>query len=160
MSVPPATIETCRVLLYLVFEQAPTVGPTFFSGDKQVDPATRLVICQSSEGHGFRLLFCNDDWVSLGSNLFESLEHAKTSAEECYPESSLTWIDALITEEDAAKHLEELWGPHRCVFCGKSPLDFKDNPRFIEKNGRAICADCVMTCYEILREDDAESAQP
>ena len=151
---PPPTLASCRVVVYAIVDQSVSYsghGRLFRNGE-EVGPVPPLAIGQSLKGSGFRVFYCDRDWNIVFAEKQESLERAKASAEEIYPGVSALWLDAHVSEEEAAKHLEEIWGPHRCNFCGRTPLELQD-VRMVEKNGARICASCVNAAYEALREE-------
>src|SRR5438128_2339337 len=113
-------------------------------------------ICRSLsavEGDGVVLLHCDRDWTILGTEGRASSQQAKTSAEEIYAGVSSLWVDAQVSEKEAARHLDEIWSKQRCNFCGKTPLDLADPGRMVEKNGSWICEPCVKVCYEMFQQD-------
>jgi len=156
---PPATLAGRRVLEYALIDESLEFRGQgrFFSGDAEIGRVPCLALCDSGKEPTVYLLHCDRDWSILFTEHHPSLHEAKTSAEHTYPGVSTIWIGTHTTVEDATKHLKEIWGPHRCNFCGKTPLDL-ENPRYIEKNGAVICETCVMSCYEILREDQEDSS--
>ncbi|MBZ5523619.1 MAG: hypothetical protein LAP21_15400 [Acidobacteriia bacterium] len=93
----------------------------------------------------------------LGTAGRDSLRAAKDAAERIYSGVASVWIDAHVTEEEAAKHLDEIWGGQRCHLCKRTPLDF-ENPRFIQKNDVWICDSCVKACYELLQSESTGDA--
>lgn len=159
---PPPTLMTCRVVEYaFVNDSLPFCGQgRHFIGDKEMGRVPCLALCENAKEKVVYLVYCERDWAVVSSSSHPSLEAGKALAEEFYPGLSTFWVETHTTEAEAANHIEELWGPHRCVFCGKLPLDYKGNIGFIEKNGRAICEPCVMACYDLLRDEDAQSTQP
>lgn len=148
---PPPTIQTCRVLEYSKPDADITATQRCFSGDKEVGPIVWLAICQNMKTAEIVLFFCDCDWTSLGSETFESILQAKSSAESTYPGISASWIKSKVNEQEALKHLDETWNGQRCIFCGKTPLEV---PRLLEKNGLWICEICVETCYGLLKKND------
>jgi hypothetical protein len=153
--VPPPTLECSRVLEYAILDEPIRYSghSNLFVGDKEVGPVPCLAICQRGKGPRVFLFHCDRDWTILGTSGRDSLHAAKDAAERIYPGVSSAWIDAHITEEDAAKHINEIWGGgQRCVFCKRTPTDF-ENPRFIQKNDAWICDSCVRACYELLQSE-------
>lgn len=156
---PPPTLDCCRVLAYAIVDDSVryTGQGMLFVGDQEVGPVPRLAICQDGESGRVFLFYCGHDWTTLASSGAISPEAAKNTAERMYAGVSALWIDALVTEEEAAKHLDEIWSGWRCNFCGRRPIDF-ENPRFITKNGAWICDSCVRACYEVLQSDEQREA--
>ncbi len=157
-SKPPPTLAGCRVLKYAILDNSVSYSGhnRMFRGNEEVALVPCLAIGQNSKEPGVTLFLCDRDWTVVFSSTSASVEDAKSYAEDNYPGISAFWTDAHVTEPEAARHLEEIWGPMRCNFCGKTPLEF-ESPRFIEKNGAWICEACVRVCYELLQEDDQGS---
>lgn len=151
---PPPTIAFYRVLEYAILDEpiCYSRNSDLFSGEKEMGPVPCLAICLVGSGPEVLLFYCNRDWTVRGLSERESLSAAKGFAEGIYPGVSSVWIDAHITEEEAAKHLEEM-GTCQCTFCKRTPRDFQSNPRFIQKDDTWICESCVMACYELLQSD-------
>ena len=149
---PPPTIGFYRVVEYAILDESISYHGHggLFGGKKEVGPVPCLAICMVGKGPGVLLLHCNHDWTVRGISERESLGAARDFAEQIYPGVSSFWIDAHVTEEEAAKHLKEL-GNGQCIFC-KSALD-GENSRFIQKNDVWICESCVKECYELLQSD-------
>src|SRR5437764_6908234 len=107
---PPPTLESCRVLEYAILESSAvhySGHSNLFVGDEEIGPVPRLAICQVPAESGVYLFHCAHEWATLGSEKWESLQAAKTAVEEVYRGVSALWIDAHVTDEDAARHLEE-----------------------------------------------------
>jgi len=151
---PPPTIACSRVLEYAILNDSVRYSgrSNLFSGDTEVGPVPCLAICQSLTRSELFLFHCDHDWSVLGTEARASVNAAKAAADEIYAGVSGLWIDAHVTEDEAAKHIDEMLG--RCSFCNRSPLDFEGNPRFIQKNDTWICESCVRDCFELLRLDD------
>lgn len=153
---PPPTLACRRVLEFAVLGESASYSghSNLFRGDSEVGPVPCLAICQDAKGTGVLVLHCDRDWTILGIEARVSLQDAKSSAEETYAGVSSLWVDAHVTEEEAAKHVDEILGGQRCSLCKRTPLDFQGNHRFIQKNDAWVCEYCVKTCYELLQMDE------
>jgi hypothetical protein len=151
---PPPTLACTRVLEYAVLDDSVIYSghSNLFVGNEELGPVPRLAICHDESGPGFFLHHCDEEWNILATERYDTLTKAKASAEGTYFGVSAVWVDAGITEQEATKHLDEIWGGQKCNFCKRRPIDF-DNPKFIQKNGAWICDSCVQTCYELLQSD-------
>ena len=154
---PPPTLDCCRVLEYAILDKSVRYSghSHLYAGETEVGPVPRLAICEENiEGKkrsGVLLLHCGHDWTSIGCAAYASVQEARQSAEQSYPGVSALWVDAHVSEEEAAHHLQELWKPMSCRLCGKMP--FQTNERFIERDGSFICESCIRASHELLRED-------
>ena len=152
---PPPALDQCRVLQYAILDASATYSghSDLYVGDKEVGPVPRLAICQEGKGDEVLLLHCDDSWESLGATAYSTIEEARAKAERIYPGVSKLWIDANVSEEQAAAYLDEYWSSHRCSFCGRDPRQFE---KVIEKNNVRICGSCVKDAYDMMREDQSK----
>src|SRR5215469_3080562 len=137
---PPATIACNRVLEYAILDEPVRYSghSNLFRGDEEVGPVACLAICEDLKRNKVVLLHCDRDWAVQGTEGYKSAREARESVERVYPGVSYLWVDAHVTEQQAGKHLEEIWGGQRCNFCGRTSLEL-DPMRMIEKNGSWIC---------------------
>jgi hypothetical protein len=90
-----------------------------------------------------RLTFCDKRWGYVASTGCGTVAQAKARAERIYPGSLRYWTKAHVTAAAARKFLERVWGPLRCMFCLKTPLELeRDGSMFGMGRGR-ICSSCV-----------------
>jgi hypothetical protein len=143
---PPALLQN-RVLAYAILPRArPFLGvSSLFIGTPggsfaPISRVPRLAICEDPV-RGILLLFCNGDWSIVASTEYPSVAEAKASAERSYPGSSRYWVTAKVSKARAAKYLDRVWAPFRCLFCLKTPLQH-DEPLIKKGKGR-ICGACI-----------------
>jgi len=74
---------------------------------------------------------------------------AKERAERIYPGLSACWVDAHVSEEEAERYQDELYGDNRCNFCGKRPDQVE---QLIQKNEARICDRCIDEFHVWLHE--------
>jgi len=96
------------------------------------------------------LLHCSGDWAVLGAAEYCSVAEAKNSAERIYPDLATHWIVAHVTEQEAARYLDEVWSDQLCSFCGKRRDQIE---QLISKNDVQICDSCITEFHEMLHED-------
>lgn len=145
---PPPAICSERVLHYAMLDETVSFNSAHRSavkifGDKELGKAPCLAICERKDDSGVVTYYCDGDWQFIGVSAHDSVDAAKRRAEYIYPGSAAKWIEAHFTEEDVSRHLEEIWGDHRCSFCGKRPD--QDIESIIEtQDGKArICDKCI-----------------
>ncbi len=152
---PPIICVNDRVLLHYAILND-TVGYNrghglMFVGDKEIGKVPCLAICQDKKSPQFTLYYCDSDWGYIGSGSYDTVPAAKRRAEIIYPGSSVCWIEAQFTEEDANRYLEARFSDSRCSFCGRRS-DETLSATF-EGDGKArICGDCVREFYSDLKE--------
>src|SRR5258708_11927337 len=118
---PPPALGCARVIEYAVLDESVgyTGRPTIFVGDEELGRVQRLAICDDKKSSRVLLLHCDEDWDARAISGFETVSEAKNHAERRYPGVSAQWIDAHVSEEEAERHLDEMFGDNRCSFCGK-----------------------------------------
>jgi hypothetical protein len=132
-----------------------------FRGDEEVGPVSCFAICEDTQKPGVFLLHCDLDWTIRGTVSYESIGEAREDIEDGYPGVSALWVDANVSETDAAKYLNDIWGAERCSFCGRDPRKMPAKGTvIIEKNGLRICYSCTKEFYDLMREDDAGARGP
>lgn len=57
-----------------------------------LNDVTQLAICQKKGESRYQMYFCNDDWTTLSTEYFDSLETARRYAEAKYPGIGSHWI--------------------------------------------------------------------
>ena len=147
---PPPAIIQARVLEYAVLPRAIP-----FAGDKLLFvgksggallPLGRvplLAICKEAKGDVL-LVFCDGGWEYVASTGHKTVGEARRRAERIYPGSRRYWTKTRFTAADVRGYLERVWGPQRCMFCLKTPLEFdRDGTLFSTDTGR-ICSSCVL----------------
>lgn len=148
-SVPPPVLDGARLLAYAAVDGSVThdVKLALLVDGKPLGAVPTLAICQEQTG-GILLMFCDDRWRSLGVAQCSSLAEAKSRAEREYSGLSGKWIDAKVSEEDAARYMKEQDDALRCSFCARSP----DAVQQLFTTGDAgICDSCVRDFYGDLK---------
>lgn len=105
------------------------------------DDITQLAICQKNEGAEFALFYCDDDWKTLRSRYFDTLDEAVRNADAEFPRVSVTWL----TPQEAAKRQEKHAMIPRCAFCGTT---FSGYEKLIAGDGSSICYGCIDDYHE------------
>jgi hypothetical protein len=141
---PPPVIASDRLLHYAILDNS--VGYTaghglLFVDGEEIGKVPCLAICQSRNKSEVVLYFCEKDWNSIAVSVHDSVANAKRRAERIYPRSSALWKEAHISEQEVARHLDNLYKDFRCSFCGKRG-DLVG--QMFAGNGTAqICDECV-----------------
>jgi len=115
-------------------------------GTQHPDEIAQLAICQKSEGKGVALFYCDDDWKTLRSRYFDTLDEAVRNANVEYSAVSVTW---LTPQEAARRQGKYAMDPH-CAFCGKA---FSGYEKLIAGDGSYICHGCVDYYHERFAAD-------
>lgn len=139
---PPPVLNSARVLAYAILDESVSYSghSSLFVDGKELGPVPCLAICQVRGEAEVLLFHCGGDWSVLGTSDYPSVADAKRRAERIYPGISTRWIEARVTEEEAARYLNESWGDERCSFCGKTP---EQVGHLISKNNVCICDSCI-----------------
>ena len=150
---PPPVIACLRVLHYAILDSS--IGflcghGLFFVGRKEIGRAPCLAICQERDSHQVLLQYCERDWTPLGAASFETVADAKKRPERIYPGSLACWTEARVTEEEANRYLDELFGAERCSFCNKRPDEVRQ--MFSGDDNTLICDKCIEEFHTRLRE--------
>jgi hypothetical protein len=118
---PPPVIDHARLLHYAILDQS--VGysghTSPFVDGKELGRVPCLAICSDPRFQKVFLFHCDDQWDVLGCAGYATVEVAKAGAEHIYPGVSSSWIDSHVTEQEAERFLDELWGDERCSICNK-----------------------------------------
>jgi hypothetical protein len=142
MTLPPPVLDCARVIEFAVLDES--VGYSgrslLFVDGKELGPVPCLAICKFKAEEEFLLFHCDRDWTVLGFSVHNSLAEAKRRADGVYPGISSVWVDAHVSEDEAERHLDKLFGGNRCSFCGKR-ADQVD--RLIQNGEAKICNHCV-----------------
>jgi len=152
ISKPPPVLDCARVLEYAILNDSLSFsGKTLlFVDGKELGRVPCLAICQNLNETEVLLFHCGSDWTVLGVGGYDSVSAAKNRAERIYPGVSSCWVQAHVSENEASKYLDEMWGDQRCSFCGKRP----DEVGQIFGRGSAyVCSNCISEFHEDLRKN-------
>lgn len=145
---PPPAIVQARVLHYAVLPRSlPFAGASIFVAKKgepllPLARVPRLAICKEGTSK-VRLTFCDARWQYVASSTHRTVPEAKRRAERAYPGVSRHWTKAHVTATAAREYLERLWGPLRCMFCLKSPLELDRDGSMVGMGRGRICSACI-----------------
>ena len=147
---PPPVLDCARVIEYAVLDAS--VGYSgrtlLFVNGKELGRVPCLAICEDKTvPPGVMLFHCDLNWTVLGCSGFGSVAEAKDRAERIYPGVSTYWVHALVSEEDAKRSPDELFGDQRCSFCGKRADQVK---RLLQRNEVRICDRCVDEFHDTM----------
>ena len=144
---PPPMLNSARVLEYAILDESVSYSghSSLFVDGKELGPVPCLAIGQVKNDTEVLLLHCAGDWTVLGTAGYPSVSDAKKRAEGIYAGVSTRWIEAHVTEEEAARYLNESWGDQRCSFCGKTP---EQVGHLISKNNVCICDSCIAEFHQ------------
>lgn len=123
-------------------------GAGLYVNGKPLGTVPCLAICQDIETKEALLLFCDDQWNSLGIASCASLTEAKERAEREYRGVSTKWINVNASEADVARYLKEQWDTDTCSFCGKRPDEIN---RMFQSDRARICDECIAAFYHDIR---------
>jgi ClpX C4-type zinc finger len=145
---PPPALEGARLLAYAVVDETVvhTGNSTLYVDGKLMGAVPYLAICQQ-ETEAVLLLFCDEKWNSLGVVECSSLVEAQRRAEREYKGLSTKWVSANVSEEEAARYLDEQSGTQRCSFCGKSPNEVR---QMFGVSTACICDGCIRDFHQAL----------
>lgn len=146
---PPPILDGARVLAYAVLDDSVvhTGRSTLYVDGKALGLVPRLAICQDLDAKDVLLLFCNEQWHSLGAVSHSSLKEAQERAEIEYRGVFPKWVHTNVSEEEAARYLDQQSNGQLCSFCGKRP----DQIAQMFQGPRAcICNECVEALYKNL----------
>jgi hypothetical protein len=111
---PPIICVNDRILLhYAILDDS--VGfnlghGLMFVGYKEIGKVPCLAICQDKDSLQLTLYYCDSDWSPIGIAGYDTVAAGKHRAERIYPGSSACWVEANFNDEDAIRHLSELFG--------------------------------------------------
>ena len=151
-SVPPPTIHCDRVIAFAIVNKSVAYSghTSLFRNGKEVGRVPCLAICDDRKHADILLLHCDRDWTVLGcGGGYGSVAEAKENAERIYPGLSTHWVDAGYSEEDAERHLDEIFQDDRCSFCGKRADQIE---KLIGKDQLRICNLCIDEFHGIIHE--------
>ena len=152
ISKPPPVLDCARVLEYAILNDSVSFsGKTLlFVDGKELDRVPCLAICQNLNEAEVLLFHCDSAWTVLGIGGYDTVSAAKSRAERIYPGVSSCWVQAHVSEGEASKYLDEMWGDQRCSFCGKRP----DEVGQIFGRGKSyVCSNCISEFYEDLNKN-------
>lgn len=148
-AVPPPVLDGARLLAYAIVDETVTHtgSSTLYVDGKPIGAVPCLAIVQQETG-GVLLLFCDEQWDSIGVVECSSLAEAQTRADSEYKGLSTTWVNANVSEQEAARYMEEQSDAQRCSFCEKPPEAVRH--LFATSTAR-ICDGCVSDFYRTLQ---------
>lgn len=150
-SSPPPVLDCARVTEFAVLDESVAYsGRTLlFVDGKELGRVPCLAICEDKKQTDILLFHCDRDWTVLGCSGHGSVADAKSNAERIYPGVAARWVHAEVSEEDAERYLDQLFGVDRCSFCGKRPDQVE---QLIQKDAVRICDRCVREFYNALHK--------
>ena len=154
---PPPVLSCARLLEYAVLDNSVGfAGRTFlFRDGKEVGQVPCLALCENkSETADTVLLFlCDEEWSDLGCSGFTSIAEARDWTERIYPGVSTRWVQANVSDEEAERYLDELFGDVRCSFCRRRPDQGIET--LLEKNNVRICDRCINEFHTDIHKQDS-----
>jgi ClpX C4-type zinc finger len=146
--VPPPVLDGDRLLAYAIVDETVnhTGSSTLYVDGKQIGAVPCLAVVQQETG-GVLLLFCDEQWNSVGVVECSSLAEAQSRAGSEYRGLSPKWVNANVTEQEAAQYLEEQSNSQRCSFCGKPPVAVQ---QLFAAPAARICDECVRDFFGAL----------
>lgn len=147
--IPPPVLDGARLLAYAAVDGSVTHDAklALLVDGKPLGAVPGIAICEEQAG-GVLLMFCDDLWQSLGVTQCSSLAEAKSRAEREYSGLAAKWIDAKVTEQEAARYIKEQDDNLRCSFCGRSPEAVQ---QLFTADDVGICDGCVRDFYRDLQ---------
>lgn len=148
--IPPPVLNGARVLTYAAIDDSVIyVGRAILHVDGELLGAvSQLAICQNFSAKTVLLLYCDDEWNSLGVTECGSINEAKERSEVEYRGVSTKWLDMNISEEEAVRYVQERWGAQHCSFCGKQPEQIE---QMFQSDCARICNECVEAFHQSQR---------
>ena len=159
---PPPIIDSARVLEYARTDGdvSYTGRINLFSDGTRVERVPCLAICRNYfDPSDILLLFCNEEWVSVGGIGFTTVGEAKAKAELGYQGIDDMWTDPGFSDDEIDDFLREEyevdpkseWWKMICSFCGKDQHDFEN---LISSSRAAICNRCIVKFHVELGAGD------
>ena len=147
--VPPPVLDGGRLLCYAIVDETVvhTGRSTLYVDAKPMGAVPGLAIVQQETG-AVLLLFCDEQWNSIGVVECPSLPEAQKRAESEYRGLSTKWVDANVSEQEAARYLQERSSVQQCSFCGKPPEEVR---QLFAAPTACICDGCVSDFYRTLQ---------
>ncbi|CAN5467597.1 hypothetical protein BH10PSE3_BH10PSE3_28430 [soil metagenome] len=139
---PPPVIDAARVVAFATIglERAFNAEKLLFVGGVQLGRVPGLAIVEGLDDKDFLILFCDEQWQSVGIVEAKSIADAKDRASAFYPDIRDVWQTPTYGPADVEKFIEENYGVFRCSFCGKLPFQFT---ALFEAESARICDACV-----------------
>ena len=149
MEIPPPILCSAKVLAFATVDHSVVRvrDDLLYVDGRPLGLAANLALCRYPHESECILLFCDDDWNTLGFSGHPSLELAKRRAEQEYRGIMPRWQRFHHDDEAAIDRqcLEPL-----CSFCGTS---FRKVERMIEGTNARICDACVRSLVSKLEGD-------
>jgi ClpX C4-type zinc finger len=142
-------LDGARLLVYAVLDKTVVHSgkSTLYVDGKPIGAVPGLAVAQQDAGT-ILLLFCDQHWSPLGVVECPSMPEAKNRAEREYSGLSAKWVNANVSEQEAARYVERQNNAQLCSFCGEPPEAVQQ--LFAASTAR-ICDGCVRDFYEALR---------
>ena len=139
---PPPVIDAARVVAFATIGAERAFNPErlLFVGGVQLGRVPGLAIVEGLDDKDFSILFCDEQWQSVGIVDAKSIDDAKDHAGTFYPDIRDAWQTAPYGPTDVEKFIEENYGSLRCSFCGKLPFQVA---ALFEAESARICDACV-----------------
>lgn len=141
---PPPVLEGARVLAYAVVDDSVvyTDRSTLYVDGKSLGAVPRLAIGQDLGTQDVLLLFCDEQWHSLGVASHASLKEAQERAEAEYRGVSAKWVHVNVSEEEATQYMVQ---EQLCSFCGKRPDQIE---QMFQSPTARICNECLKALHK------------
>jgi len=128
----PRILNCAAVKVFAVLETAtPPVSRPMVS---------QIAVCRRSASPLFAVFYCDAQWQTLHSELFDSMDHAIGHAQQDYPELTGKWLSpqaAVILRESEKQSLY-------CAFCGET---FTHTSKLVTGEHASICHHCLSELY-------------
>ena len=157
---PPPIISSARLLAFVVIPdtQRYTGRICLLVDGKRLERVPCLAICRNyRQPDDILLLFCDEDWNSLGCIGVASVEDGQLQAERDYPGLQSHWVDSPYDDPAIARYLrDELgvdpaseWWAFRCSFCLAECEGMA-----ISQGNATICRRCIDHFHVSIHELD------
>lgn len=141
---PPPVISCARVLEYAFLDDTVqyTGRQKLYVGQELLGAVPCLAICKNlaSPEQDVLILYCDEEWNSLGASGAASIEEAKNHLENAYAGIENKWVRSEHGDKDVRQFLEMEWGELRCRSCGKWPFEVDT---VIQEEAGCICGECA-----------------
>jgi len=155
---PPLIIDSAKVLKYAIVDDSVEFTDRLclyvgMPGELQrLGKVPKLAICQNYKAKDYLLLFCDNNWKTLGVAGANSIAEIKRDAEKAYKGISKKWVT--VARPNVFRNWPGDLGPI-CSFCGKTL--FEGLMGIFPGKNAYICNECVIKFYDIHKANEREA---
>jgi hypothetical protein len=158
-SVPPPLIDCARVLHYAIVDDdvRRQANNVLVVGGRTLGAAPRCVIARNLVDEEILLLYCNEDWESIGASGSRDVGDAMARARGDYEGIDVKWRKAPYSDADFAAALAYAYRDERCSFCLRYCFQLGEVP-MVRGDRAMICRGCIERLHDQILSFDADGA--